>query len=163
MHAPLTFTYDVSWLKFALSATACIVHAFVCSRIGYYNYNLIDLPDVYLSSIQPALNADARLIARLSKYIHISLFIAQLAGAASSSLSARIQFKGRALVLKYKLSFAQKCLSVVIRPPLSTFSHSLYGKFFSLFCVKLSFLYCCLHLSLLSRSFCLSCFLSLSV
>ena len=105
----------------SLTTMTSIVHAFVCSRIDYCNSVLTGLPKVRLSPIQSVLNAAARLIARLPKYSHISMFMVnQLHWL---PLSARIQFKVLALFLKSKLGLAPKYLTDLIRPPLSASSH----------------------------------------
>jgi len=102
------------------STFATIVHAFVCSRIDYCNSLLIGLPKARLSALQSVLNAAARLIARLPRFSHITAYMVEQLH--WLPLSARIQFKIIALVLKSKLGFAPKYLRDLIRNPLSSTS-----------------------------------------
>src|SRR5688572_32912190 len=54
-----------------------MVHAFVCTHIDYRNSLLAGLPKCRLSPLQLVLNAAARLIARLSRFSHISTFMTE--------------------------------------------------------------------------------------
>ena len=59
------------------STFTSIVHAFVCSRIDYCSALHVGLPKVRLSPLQSVLNAAARLIARLPRLSHISIFMSE--------------------------------------------------------------------------------------
>jgi hypothetical protein len=96
-----------------------IVHAFVCSRLDYCNSFLIGLPKVRLAPLQSVLNAAARLIARLPRFSHISLFMTEQLH--WLPLSTRIQFKVLTLVIKSQMGLAPKYLcDQILRPPSAT-------------------------------------------
>src|SRR6218665_96522 len=100
--------------KCSYNSELAIVHAFLCSRVGYCSSLLIGLPKVRFYSIQSVLNAAARYIAHLRKLSHISSFMFYKLHCLP--LSARIQLKILALVLKSKLGHAPKYLRDNIRP-----------------------------------------------
>src|SRR6218665_345418 len=97
-----------------------IVHAFVCSRIDYCNSLLIGLPKIRLYPIQNALNAAARLIARLPRYSHISFYIKEHLHCLP--ISTRIECKVLLIVLKAQMRVAPKYLRDAIRLPTSASS-----------------------------------------
>src|SRR5688572_31906555 len=103
------------------SVFTTLVHAFICSRIDYCNSLLIGLHKVRLSPLQSVLKAAARLIARLSRYSHISAFMFEQLH--WLPLSARIKFKILILVFNAQRGLAPKYLADVLLRPLSASSH----------------------------------------
>src|SRR6218665_3950688 len=97
-----------------------IVHAFVCSRIGYCNSLLIGLPKTRLSPLQTVLNAAARLFARLPRYSHISSYIKE--HLQWLPISTRIEYKVLLNVRKAQMGVAPKYLRDAIRLPTSASS-----------------------------------------
>jgi len=83
-------------------------NAFVCSRIDYCNSLLIALPKNRLSPLQTVLNAVARLIARLSRYSHISSYIKEHLHCLP--ISTRIEYKVLLIVLKAQMGVVPKYL-----------------------------------------------------
>src|SRR5688572_6245910 len=66
------------WLEIVPSLPQlCNVHAFICSRVYYCNSLLVDLPKLRLS-LQSDLTADAKLIARLPRFSHISAYMTEV-------------------------------------------------------------------------------------
>ena len=57
---------------------ATIVRAFICFRIDYCNSLLKGLPKSRLSTLQSVLNAAARLLARLLRFTHISIYMTEV-------------------------------------------------------------------------------------
>jgi hypothetical protein len=102
------------------STFTTIVHAFVCSRIDYCNSVLVGLPKFRLSPLQSVLNSAARLIARLPRFSHISVFMSEHLH--WLPIFERIQFKVLALVLKSQLGLAPKYMRDLIRCPHSATS-----------------------------------------
>src|SRR6218665_3517908 len=90
------------------------VHAFVCSRIDYCNSLLIGLPKTRLSPLQTVLNTAARLIARLSRYSHISFYVKKhlhWLRYSETAISTRIEYKVLLIVLKAQMGVAPQYLS----------------------------------------------------
>src|SRR6218665_3748317 len=90
---------------------ATIVHAFICSLIDYCNSLLMGLHKSRLSTIQSVLNAAARLIARLPRFIHISTYMSNMTEVLHwLPIASRIKFKVLLLVSKSQLGFAPAIL-----------------------------------------------------
>jgi hypothetical protein len=102
------------------SIFSTMVHAFICSRIDYCNSLLIGLPKSRLSPLQSVLNAAARLIARLPRFSHISIFMTEHLH--WLPLFARIRFKVLFLTSKAFLGQAPRYLCDLVCRPLSAAS-----------------------------------------
>ena len=95
-------------------------HAFVCYRIDYCNSLLIDIPKSRMSPLKLVLNAAARLIARLTRFSHISTFMTENLQRLQSI--ARIRCK----IISFFISFSGQTshhLCNLFRRPLSATSY----------------------------------------
>ena len=59
-------------------ATKALVHAFVTSRVDYYNSLLYGLPAIQINKVQGVLNAAARLVSHAPRYCHFTHFSCEL-------------------------------------------------------------------------------------
>ena len=71
---------NISRIRKYLSRTATerLIHAFVTSKLDYYNSLLHGLPKYCIQKLQSVLNAAARLLTYTSKYDHITPVLAEL-------------------------------------------------------------------------------------
>src|SRR6218665_3269983 len=97
------------------------MHLSVPGLTSNCNSLLIGLPKTRLSPLQTALNADARLIARLPRYSHMSSYIKEHLH--WLLISTRIEYKVLLIVLKAQMGVAPKYLRDAIRLP--TYASSL--------------------------------------
>ena len=119
-HAPVIINQDVleplgdwCWLRFSQLWSM----PFVYTCIDYCNLLLIVLPKAQLASVQSVLSAAARLIARLSSYSHISVYM--INELHWPPILAHIRHKVLLLVAKSQLGLGQIYLSELMCKPLS--------------------------------------------
>src|SRR6218665_3041066 len=96
------------------------MNTLVCSRIDYCSSLLTGLLKSRLSAIQSVLNAAARLIARLSRFTHISTYMTEILH--WLPIASRIKFKVLLLVSKSQLGLAPSYLTDFMRKPMSSVS-----------------------------------------
>ena len=140
LHLQLTFTEHIAKLTrstyFQLihlgpicisvspSTFTSIIDACVCSRLNYCNSLLADIPKVRLYPLQFVLNAAARLIVRLPRFSHISIFMTEHIHWLTSLVAYNSMFALKCLVPKAQLGLASKYICDRILRPLWHFPPS---------------------------------------
>ena len=96
-----------------------LVHAFITSRVDYFNSLLYGLPNYQLNKLQRVLNASARLVNNAPRFCHISPL---LRGLHWLPVKTRIQFKILIITFKAIHGLTPKYLCDLL-----TFKSSLYN------------------------------------
>ena len=94
------YLYNIRHIRKYLSreSTEKLVHAFISSRLDYWNSLLYGIPEYQTRKLQRVINASARLIYRAPKFCHIRPLLAELHWL---PVSARIHYK--ILLITYKI------------------------------------------------------------
>ena len=104
---------------FSRESTKMLVHAFITSRVDYFNSLLYGLPNYQLNKLQRVLNATARLVHNAPRFCHISPLFR---GLHWLSVKTRIQFKILIITFKAIHGLAPKYLCDLL-----TFKSSLHN------------------------------------
>ena len=107
------YIYNIRRIRKYLSrqSTEVLVHAFITSRLDYWNGLLYGLPDYLLNKLQRVQNACARLIFREQKFCHVTPLIYELHWL---PIKYRIEFKILLITFKILNLLAPTYLSSLI-------------------------------------------------